>query len=225
MLLHADEDVDDELIRNVVESLVKVADTALGVLFEHLELRVLLVQLVSNGAANDVREHRLESLLVTVVILDRHEALALAFLLALAVCLLAHDANGLVSGLDLDRLDVTDWDSINHCSLLLLLSLTLDSDFLSFDLFGGKVSSAARISKAFVDALSLTHRLVSSHDVLRGELLSCLIWDSLQLFVLHLTGDGLLSVGRHRIFLVLQQLLLNRLNRVIQSVTVESKSY
>ena len=70
MVLHADKDINDELIRDVVETLLKVTDTALRMLFEHLEFRILLVQLVSDCAADDIGEHRLECLLVAIIVLD-----------------------------------------------------------------------------------------------------------------------------------------------------------
>ena len=70
MILHARENVHYQLIWNVIETLVKVADATLGMLLEHLELGVLLIQLVSDRPADDVGKHRLESLLVAVIILN-----------------------------------------------------------------------------------------------------------------------------------------------------------
>jgi len=43
MLLHANEDIDNQLVGDVIEPLIEVTNTALGVLLEDLELRVLLV--------------------------------------------------------------------------------------------------------------------------------------------------------------------------------------
>ena len=57
MVLHADENIDYKLIWNVVETLVEVANTALRVLLENFELRILLVELVSDSAADDVCKH------------------------------------------------------------------------------------------------------------------------------------------------------------------------
>ena len=75
MVLHADEYVDDKLIWNVVETLLKVAYAALWMFLEHLELWVLLVQLVSDCAADNVGEHGLEGLLIAVIVLNwQHEA-------------------------------------------------------------------------------------------------------------------------------------------------------
>jgi hypothetical protein len=50
MVLHTNENVDDELVRNVLEALIEVADASLRVLLEDLELGVLLVQLVGQRA-------------------------------------------------------------------------------------------------------------------------------------------------------------------------------
>mmetsp|Transcript_35903 Transcript_35903/g.47233 ORF Transcript_35903/g.47233 Transcript_35903/m.47233 type:complete len:210 (-) Transcript_35903:388-1017(-) len=209
MVLHADEDVHNELVGDVVEALVEIAHTALRVLFENLELGVLLVQFVSNGAADDVSEHRLEGLFVAVVVLNGHEARRLALLLALAVGLLAHDTDRLIGRLHSHWLDFTNGDAVNHCSLLLLCSFALDHRFMGLDLFGGEVAGAASVCEAFVHALSFAHGLVRRHDVLGSELLRGLVRDPLQLLVLHLACDGLLGVSGHRLFFIFEQLLLD----------------
>ena len=75
MVLHADKDINDEFIRDIVETLLKVTDTTLWMFFKHLEFRVLLVQLMSDCAADDIGEHRLECLLVAIIVLDgQHKA-------------------------------------------------------------------------------------------------------------------------------------------------------
>lgn len=202
MLLHANENVNDKLIGDVVESLIKVANTTLRVLFEDFELGVLLVQLVCDCTANDVGEHRFESLLIAVIVLDGHEALALSLLLTLAVSLLTHDADRLVGRLNSHRLDVTHRYAIDHCSLFLLGVLSLDRHLLGPDLLRGKVASAARVSEALVDALSLAHGLMCRYDVLGVKLLSGLVMDPLKLFVLHLPSNGRLGVGGHGLLLI-----------------------
>lgn len=58
MVLHADEDVDDKLIRDIVETLLEVTNTAFRVLFEDLKFWVLLVKLVGDCAADDISQHR-----------------------------------------------------------------------------------------------------------------------------------------------------------------------
>lgn len=213
MVLHADENVDNELIWDVVESLVKVADTSLGMLLKDLEFGILLVQLMSDGPANDVGKHGFKGLLVAVVVLDGHKArVVLHLLVSLAVGLLAHDSDRLVGSLNLNWNDIADRDTINHCSLLGLFLLSFHSGLMHLDLFGGKVAGAARIVEAFFDALSLAHCLVVAHNRLSCELLGYLIGDTLKFFVLHLSSNGLSSVIRYRIVLILKQLLLNGLN-------------
>ena len=202
--MHVGKNIDNELIRDVVEPFVKVSDTTFRVLFEDLEFRILLIKLMSNRAADDISEHGFEGLLIAIIILDGHEARTLTFLLTLAVCLLTHNANGLVGSLDGHRLDITHRDAINHCSLLLLGALPLDRHLLLPDLLGGKVAGAAGVGEALVNALSLAHGLVGRDNVLRGELLGRLVGDSLKLLVLHLPGDGLLSVGGHGLLLVFE---------------------
>ena len=57
MVLHADKNVDDKLIRNIVETLLEVTNTAFRVLLEDLEFRVLFVQLVGDCTADNVSQH------------------------------------------------------------------------------------------------------------------------------------------------------------------------
>lgn len=174
-----------------------------------------------DSAADDVSEHRFKGLLIAIIILNRHEARTLALLLTLAVGLLAHDTDGLVGRLDSNGLDITDRDTIDHCSLFLLRLLSLHRHLLDSDLFGGKVARAAGVGEALIHALSLAHGLMRRYDVLGGELLSGFIRDPLKLTILHFTRDGRLSVGRHSLLLILDQLLLDWLNRVINSVTAK----
>lgn len=92
--MHVHENVDYELIWDIVETLVEVAYAALRMLLEDLEFRVLLVQLVSDGAADDVRKHGLQGLLVAVVVGDGQcKAAVGALFVALDVRLLTHHAD------------------------------------------------------------------------------------------------------------------------------------
>ena len=94
MVLHADENIDNKLIWDIVEPLVKVADTSLSVLLKDLEFGILLVQLMSDGSANDVGEHRFKRLLIAVVVLNGHEArVVLHLFVSLAVGFLTHDTD------------------------------------------------------------------------------------------------------------------------------------
>ena len=222
MILHTDENIDHKLIWNVVETLIEVAYAALRVLLENFELGILLVQLVGDGAADNVCQHRFKRLLITVVILDgQHEArIVMALLLALHVCLLAHHPDRLVGSLYLDGFDLADGNAIDHSRLRMLGVLSLNGRLFRLDRFGGKVSSSTCVCEALVDSLSLAHRLMAANYALRCHLLSGLIWNSLQLLVLHLSGDGLTGVLRDRIVLVTQQLLLYWLHFIIDSVTV-----
>jgi len=57
VILHAYEDIDYKLIWNVVKTLVEIANATFRMLFEDLELRVLLVKLVCDSSADNVRQH------------------------------------------------------------------------------------------------------------------------------------------------------------------------
>ena len=79
------------------------------------------------------------------------------------------------------------------------------------------------VSESLVHTLSLAHGGVGCDDVLSRELLGGLIGDSLELLVFHLAGDGLAGVIRHVSVLVLEELLLDLLNVVVDSVTVKHR--
>ena len=143
----------------------------------------------------------------------------MALLLPLDVGLLAHHPDRLVCSLDLNWLDVTDRHTINHCSLCLFGLLALNLDFLCSNGLSGEVTSSTGVSKAFLDTLGLSHGRVSLHDVLSLELLGGLVRDPLELLVLHLPCDRLSGIVGHGIILVPQKLLLDWLNRIIDSVT------
>ena len=68
MLADSEHDVDNKLIGDVIKSLVKVANAALGVLFEIFVFGVLLVKLVGECPAYYVGEHVLEGELVRVFV-------------------------------------------------------------------------------------------------------------------------------------------------------------
>ena len=223
MVLHADENIDYKLIWNVVETLIEVANTALRVLLENFELWILLIKLVSDSAADDVCKHRFKSLLIAIVILDRqHKArVVVALLLTFDVCFLSHHSDRLVGSLDLNRLDISDRYAVDHGCLGLFGLLPHNGLFFRPDCFCGEVSSPACVGKALVYTLRLAHLLMVAYDVLSRDLLSSLIRDPLQLLVLHLPGDSLTGIFGHGVVLVFQQLLLNRLHFIIDSVTVE----
>ena len=199
MVLHADENIDYKLIWNVVETLIEVANAALRVLLENFELGILFVELVSDGAADDVCKHRLKSLLITVVILDGQDEarVVVALLLTLDICFLSHHSNRLVGSLDLDGLDFTNGYTVDHGCLGLFGLLPLNGHFFRPDRLCGEVSSPACVGKALINTLCLAHSLVVAYNVLSCDLLSGLVWDSLQLLVLHLSGDSLTGIFGH----------------------------
>ena len=143
----------------------------------------------------------------------------MALLLPLDVGFLAHHADRFVGSLDLNGLDVTNRNSINHGSHSLFGLLTLDHHFLSSNRLGGEMTSAASVLESFVHTLGLSHGLVGSHDVLSRKLLGGLIGNSLELLILHLPRDSLSGVVRHRIVFISQKLSLDWLDRIINSVT------
>ena len=145
----------------------------------------------------------------------------MALLLTFDICLLTHHSNRLVGSLDLDRFDFTDRHAIDHGCLGLFGLLSLNSHFFRPDRLCGKVSGSAGVSKAFIHTLRFAHSLMVAYDVLSCDLLSGLIWDSLQLLIFHLPGDSLTCIFGHGVVLVAEQLLLDRLHFIIDSVTVE----
>ena len=147
----------------------------------------------------------------------------MALLLSLHICFLTHDTNRLICRLDCHWLDLTHRHTINHSSLCALILFSFDGFFMHADLLDREVARPARVRESLIDALGLSHGLVRAHNVLGRELLSRLIWDALELLVLHLARDGLLCVLRQRVILILEQLCLNRLNRIIDSVTAKRK--
>ena len=141
-------------------------------LLENFELWVLLVKLVCDRSADDVSKHRLEGLLIAVIILNGHETCVVqALLVPLAVGFLAHYPDRFVRSLYLNGLDITNWNAIDHCSLLSLFDLAFHHSFLHFDLFGGKMTRGLCVSEALLDALSLAHRLMIADDALGCEFL------------------------------------------------------
>ena len=86
-----------------------------------------------------------------------------------------------------------------------------------------KVTSSASVSEAFIDTLRFSHGLVSADNILGCELLRGFVRNSLKLLILHFACDGLLGILWQRIVLILEQLCLNWLNRVVDSVTDKTK--
>ena len=121
----------------------------------------------------------------------------MALLLTLDICFLSHHSNRLVGSLDLDRFDFTDGYAVDHGCLSLFGLLSLNGHFFRPDRLCGEVSGSACVSKAFIHTLRLAHSLMAAYDVLSRDLLSGLIWDSLQLLVLHLSGDSLTGIFGH----------------------------
>ena len=145
----------------------------------------------------------------------------MALLLTLDIRFLSHHSDRLVGSLDLDRFDFTDRHAIDHGCLGLFGLLSLNSHFFRPDRLCGEVSGSACVGKAFIHSLRLAHSLMVAYDVLSCDLLSGLIWDSLQLLVFHLSSDSLTGIFGHRVVLITEQLLLDRLHFIIDSVTVE----
>lgn len=107
MVLNLNENVNNNFVGNVVESLIEVLDTALVMLFENFEFRVLLVQFERDNSTDNISEHVLESELITVIIVNRSNGVRVFFLLSLEVGLLSHDTDSLVCSLNSDLLDIT----------------------------------------------------------------------------------------------------------------------
>ena len=206
MILYANKDVDNELIRDIVEPFAEIAYTTLGVLLEYLKLRVLLVKFVRNCPADDVCEHGLKSLLIAVIVLHGLDVARLAWTLLVSLCssLLSHHSNRFVGGFDGYRFDISDWNTINHGSLLLLRFLSFDRRLFGFDRLGCKVSSAARVRKVVIDALGLSHGLVCRYNSLCRHLLGGFVMDALQLFIFHFASNGLFRILWHCLVFVLQ---------------------
>lgn len=119
LVLQSQEDINDNLIRNVLESLSKVADTALWVLFEDLVLRVHLVELIGQIAANHISQDLLQGLLIRVLINLS------CTIITFVVCFLAHLPNLFVDSLNGDRFDIADKNTVNSLLVLDMLGFVL----------------------------------------------------------------------------------------------------
>ena len=181
IFLYAYEDVDNKLIRDVVKPFSEIADSALWMLLENLKLWILLVKFVRDCPADDVCEHRLKSLLIAVIVLQRLYVAGLAGTLLIPLCnsFLSHHSDRFVGGFDGYRFDISNRHTINHGRLLLLCFLSFDRRFFCFDLLGCEIASTTCVREVIVDTLSLSHGLVCSHDSLCCHLLGSFIMDAL----------------------------------------------
>jgi hypothetical protein len=170
-------------------------------LFENFELRVKLVKLVCECAANDISKHGLQHLLVAIVVLYRHCASVIA--VALCVSLLPHHSDGFVGCLDRYGFDIPDWNTVYDLSLGLLQLLFLQSPFIAILFFLCKIAGLAGQVEPSFKALSLASDNMLLHDVLSIKKLGSLIRNPLKLVVLDLAGDcclGVVGFAVHFIF-------------------------
>jgi hypothetical protein len=183
-LLEGQENVNDKLVRNVLESLLVVADAALWMLFKSLVFWVELVELVGNGATDHVSDDLFESLFIRVIV-----DLLQAALVSLMGSFLPHLPNLLVDSLDSHRLDLTDRNAINGLLVLLNLTLGLLHALTCHHLLVGEVAGLARFVEPGFEALVLALGDVVVRDVQSRVGHVKLVLDALKLFLLHLLGD------------------------------------
>ena len=216
--MQSKEDVNDQLIRYVLETLAEVADAALRVLFEDLVLRVHLVELVGESSSNDIGQDLLKGLLIRVLLNS------LSTCVSLVIGLLAHLADLLVHSLHGDWLDLSHWHAINRLLVLLGLRLVLRVLETLLHLFVCKVASLARFVKPSLETLILARSHVTLRDVESGVLHGDLVVDALNLVLLHLLGDCGAQVLGPILGLVLELLNLDIGGLVIKSKTLKQSS-
>ena len=223
VVLQTAEDVDYQLVWHVLESLVEVADATIWVLLEHLELWILLVQFVGHRSADDVCKNCLNSLLVTLIVLDGKHDVLISALLSLQVGLLPHHSDRFVCGLDRNRLDVANSYPVDGLDLGLLCLLLFDRPHRPLHLPCREIPSPLGVLEPCLVSLCFAHALMVLDDTLSGEHLGRLVIDPLELMVLHLSRDSLLCIFGHRFILVLLKLDLNWLQFVVDPTTEKSK--
>ena len=215
VVLQAAEDVNHQLVWDVLESLVEVAYSSVWMLFEYFEFRVLLVQFVGESSADDIGEHSLDSLLVTLIVLNREHDVLVSTLLPLQVGLLSHYPDRFVSSLDCNCLDVPNSHSIDSVDLGLLCLLLFESPHRSLHLSCCEISSPLGVLEPCLVSLRFAHALMVLNDTLSSEHLGSLVVDPLELVVLHLPRDSLLRIFGERFILVFLKLNLNWLQLVV----------
>lgn len=107
MVLNLDKNINNNLIGDIVESLVEILNTALVMLFEDFELRVLFVQFKRDDSSNYISKHVLEGKFITIIIVDRSNGTWVVFLFLLEVCFLSHNTDSLVCSLNCNLFHVT----------------------------------------------------------------------------------------------------------------------
>lgn len=215
MILQAQENINDQLIGDVVKSVLEIADTSLSVLLEDLILRISLVQLGTELRVNEISENRQEGDLVTVLV---HATLRRVSTTHLHIGLLSHGADGLVVGLDGYTFDVTNGHSFNSLLALLHLAVLQGSTLDSLSAVGREETSVLGLQETLVNALSLTELNVLFGESLGVALLGHFIGDSLQFVLFHFAGDCSARVFWFRLFLFFLLLLLDVRRLVVDHV-------
>ena len=201
-MLEGQENVNYELVRNVLESLLVVADAALWVLFKSLVFWVELVELVGNGATDHVSDDLFESLFIRIVI-----DLLQAALVSLMGSFLPHLPNLLVHSLDSHGLDLTYRHTINGLLVLLYLTLGFLHALALHHLLVSEVAGLARFVKPGFEALIFALSNVVVRDVHSRVGHVKLVFNALKFFLLHLLCDGRAHILRFVLFFL--GLLLN----------------
>jgi hypothetical protein len=200
--LKGQEDINDKLIGDILETILEVSDTSLSVLFEYLILGVHLVKLVSDGAADHFSQDLLYCLLVRVFVDCLHAV-------SLMASLLAHLADLLVYSLNSDTLDLTNSYTIEGHLILVGAGLVLGVLHCRLHLSLGKEAGLARLIKTSFKSFILTLGIVLVYDVDSGVSHADLISDPLNFMFFHLLGDGGAQILRAVLLLVFHLLLLN----------------
>merc|ERR1712137_818984 len=117
MVLKGAENVDNQFIWDILETLAEVADASIRMFLEHFEFWILLVQFVGERPTNDVCEYALNSLLVALIILNGQDNTLVSALFPLQVCFLPHNSDGLIGGLHCNCLDVSDCYTVDSLNL------------------------------------------------------------------------------------------------------------
>lgn len=211
MVLDLHEDIDYDFIGQEVESVVEVLHSTLRMLLEDFELRVGLVELERDDAANDVGEHVLEGELVAVVVCDGRHCTRVLPLLTLQCSFLTHHTDGFVGRLDLEGLNLANIHSSDKLSSRLPNRHALLFLLLSSQCLGCEISSLFSVHEANLvsDHLSVFNMLVD--HTLSSAHHGCFVSNTLKFLILQFFSDGVLGVLGHGLVLVPLVLLLYHL--------------
>lgn len=119
LVLKPQENVNNKLVRYVLETLAEIANTAILMFFENLKLWINFVELVGKSPSYYLCQYLIKGLFIRIFILLR----VILVGVSLEVGFLSHNADRLICSFNSNRLNVTDWNSVD--GILIFVSLGL----------------------------------------------------------------------------------------------------